>query len=259
MQGVRVWTSSLDRAAGEAGRLFELLSPVERSRAARFHNERDRRRFVVARGTLRTLLGDHAGLAPERVPITTQPGGKPVLAVSDSIHFNVSHCGELALFAIADREIGIDLERLNQTNDIARVAAHFFAPEESAAFERLDEPERARFFFRTWVRKEAYLKASGKGFAIDPAKVRISEFSREGITVEDENGARAIDHKHAIHDIPGIAGHAAAIAIAYTASSTISALPSSLSAGREECWRVRSLTGIPATMSSTPTSDGPGA
>ena len=238
-----MFTASLERPADEVARLFDFLSSAERARAARFHNERDRRRYVVARGTLRTLLDEHVGMAPERLAITTETGGKPVIAFQDAVHFNVSHCGELALFAIADCEIGIDLERLNPTSDIGRVAAHFFAPDESAVFEQLDDAERAQFFFRTWVRKEAYLKATGKGFAANPARVRISRFSYT-VSVEDKNGAQAIDHEYAVHDIAGIADHAAAIAIAYTGSSTISASRSSLSANREACWRVSSLTGI---------------
>lgn len=219
MQGVRVWSSSLERPAGEVARLFDLLSPVERARAARFHNERDRRRFVVARGTLRTLLGDHAGLAPDRVAITTEPGGKPVLASPHSVHFNMSHCGDLALFAIADREVGIDLERLDRTSDIGRVAAHFFAPEESAVLEQLDETERAHFFFRTWVRKEAYLKATGKGLAIDPARVKVPTGAVSGILIEDGNGAQSIDDEYAVHDIRGIEGYVAAIAISAMGSA----------------------------------------
>jgi 4'-phosphopantetheinyl transferase len=58
---------------------------------------------------------------------------------------------------------------------MGRVAAHFFSADEKAAFERLAQAERARFFFRTWVRKEAYLKATGSGLALDPAKVSVAD------------------------------------------------------------------------------------
>ena len=213
MPTTRLWNTSLERPAHEVERLHSLLSLPEQSRAARFLHERDRRRFVVARGTLRTLLGEHIDLAPERVPIGVQAGGKPALAdasLSDRVFFNVSHCGDLALFAIADREIGIDIERLNQTSDLGRVAAHFFAPDESAAFEQLTGFERTRFFYGTWVRKEAYLKATGRGLSIDPSRVKVQAGE---ITVEEATGALRSETCYEVHDVAGIDEHVAAVVI----------------------------------------------
>ena len=178
MQGVHVWRTSLVRPADEVAALHDVLDAAERSRAGKFHHERDRRRFVVARATLRTLLGELTARAPRDVPLCVLPGGKPALGPGgaiDGLHFNVSHCGDLALFVFADREVGIDVERVTPHGDMGRVAVHFFSADERAAFERLAQVERARFFFRTWVRKEAYVKATGSGLALDPAKVSVAD------------------------------------------------------------------------------------
>jgi 4'-phosphopantetheinyl transferase len=196
--GVHVWRASLDRPAAEVAALHELLDTAERSRAARFRHDRDRRRFIVARATLRIFLSDYTQTAPHRVPLRILPGGKPTLdreCEPIAPHFNVSHCGELALFALADREVGIDVERLACHDDMHRVAAHFFSPEELLAFQRLNGAEQRYFYFRTWVRKEAYLKAAGSGLAIDPASVSVA------------NG-------YEVHDLADIHGHVAAIALA---------------------------------------------
>ena len=61
---VDVWSGSLDQPAGVRDRLGSLLSADERERAARFRFDRDRERYVVGRGLLRSLLGRYVGVAP---------------------------------------------------------------------------------------------------------------------------------------------------------------------------------------------------
>jgi 4'-phosphopantetheinyl transferase len=198
MRGLHVWRASLTRPADEVAALYQHLDDVERSRAARFRKQDDHRRFIVARATLRLLLGDYTDLAPGRVPLCVLPSGKPALdreSTSRGPHFNLSHCGEIALFAFADREVGIDVEEVARHREMERVAAHFFSPRESAAFRRLGGNEQARFFCRTWVRKEAYLKATGDGFAIDPSLV-------------------SVDDRFAVYDLPDMGDHLAAVAVA---------------------------------------------
>lgn len=195
MQGVHVWRASLAQPASNVAALYELLDAEERSRAARFINDRDRRRFVVARGTLRMLLGDYTGTAPERVSLCVLEGGKPSLAGDTGLHFNVSHCGELALFAFADCEVGIDVERVAPHREMAGVATHFFSSDEAAAFRGLSGETQARFFCRTWVRKEAYLKATGDGFAIPPSSLTV-------------------DGRYSVHDLPEMENHLAAVVVA---------------------------------------------
>ena len=200
MHGVHVWRANLSLPPTEVATLHELLDPVERSRAAKFRNERDRRRFIVARATLRILLGDYIDRSPRDVPLHVLPEGKPALdreVESAAPRFNVSHCGELALFAFADREVGIDVERLAAHDDMSSVAAHFFSPEEADVFGRAAEEDRTRLFYRTWVRKEAYLKATGSGLAIDPASASVAD-------------------SYEVHDLADIDGHVAAIALAPT-------------------------------------------
>ena len=216
MQGVQVWRASLERPASEVSALRGILDAPERARAARFVNELDRRRYVVGRATLRMLLGEYTRNDPARVALTTLPGGKPVLACEDEtlpLHFNVSHCGELAVFAFADREVGIDVERLAATSDMAQVAEHFFAPEELGAFRQLAGRERTRFFFRTWVRKEAYVKASGDGFAIDPMRISVAGALSAGVTLRDGSPTSRLDRGYSLHDLADIDDHIAAIAV----------------------------------------------
>src|SRR5207237_826049 len=133
-----------------------ILSADERTRADRFVNLRDRRRYLVARGCLRRLLGEYLGLAPDAVALAATDLGKPHLTQSDiDLRFNVAHSEELPLFAFAcGREIGVDLERERPDVDWRDLARRFFAPQEVAALTTDVGPfDRCEAFYRCWARK----------------------------------------------------------------------------------------------------------
>lgn len=161
----------MDQPAAEVQQLTQTLSSDERSRAERFHFERDRRHFIVGRGLLRTILGRYLGLRSSQLQFCYGPRGKPALAetVSESkakLYFNLAHAAGLALYAVTnDREIGVDLEQIHPIADMDQIAERFFSAQESAALRALPPEQRQEAFFNCWTRKEAYLKASGEGLA----------------------------------------------------------------------------------------------
>jgi 4'-phosphopantetheinyl transferase len=142
------------------------LDEQERSRAARLAFEADRQRFVAAHAILRHILSRYLCCAPEEVRYSYGPQGKPALACGGGLEFNMSHSGDLALYAVAGGlPVGVDVERVRP--DVARelTAARFFTPAETDAILSLPESERARAFFTVWTRKEACLKATGRGLS----------------------------------------------------------------------------------------------
>lgn len=171
--GVEVWTVELAVEPLREGNLAGHLDPAERARAARFKFERDRRRYVVARGLLRELLGGRLGKSPASVGFRVGPHGKPALlaaaaAEETTVRFNVSHSGDRALLALADggREVGVDLEsaaRLGDARDLPALAARTLSPADLARWGYLPEDGRRQVFLRAWTRLEAYAKATGDG------------------------------------------------------------------------------------------------
>ena len=156
----------LDRSPEDLQARRALLSVAERRRAQRFLFDRDRRRFIAARARLRELLGERLGTPPESVELAYGRNGKPHLACG-GWHFSVSHCGELALFALAKTSpIGVDVEALRPIRGADAIAAHFFSRREHEAYAGL--PARAKLlgFLRCWTRKEALAKALGDGLAM---------------------------------------------------------------------------------------------
>ena len=160
---VHVWRTSLDRPQAHVRQLAKTLSDDEHQRAERFYFDYLRDRFIVGRGTLRSLLSRYLGIKPDQVQISYGDNGKPYYA-DLKIRFNLSHSHKIALFAFTfEREVGIDLEYTRPIPDFEQVARRFFSPHEVTKLFALPLDERQDAFFNCWTRKEAYIKALGDG------------------------------------------------------------------------------------------------
>ena len=141
-----------------------VVTADELARAARYRGDVPRAQFLAMRIALRTTLGRLLGLPPAEVPIAYVGLGKPVLA-DGVFQFNVTHTDGLGLIAIADRPVGIDVERVRAVADSAGLVARFYSPAERDQFARLPAAARPAGFFRGWTCKEAVVKAVGAGSA----------------------------------------------------------------------------------------------
>jgi 4'-phosphopantetheinyl transferase len=166
---VHLWRAFLDQSPEQIGELGQTLSDEERARARRFHFDRDRRRFIVGRGVLRTILGQYLGFEPAQVRFSLGPHGKPYLADGPGdckLCFNLAHSSEIALYAFSlRRKVGVDVEQLRFLADAEQIAEHFFSPGEKAVWDSLPPAHRQAAFYNCWTRKEAYIKATGKGLS----------------------------------------------------------------------------------------------
>ena len=191
----QVWLAQLDPGAATVDRLVAVLSPDERERAGRFHFRRDAMRWIVARATLRAILGAYLEVDPTAVAFTYGPKGKPALAGEEGradVQFSVSHSADLAAFAVAvDVPVGVDVERLRAVEDMERIAARTFSARECAVLRGLPREQRAAGFFNCWTRKEAYIKALGEGlsYPLDRFSVSLAPGLPARLeAVEDEPG-----------------------------------------------------------------------
>lgn len=164
---MHIWCASLERPQQVITTFATLLSPDENAHAGRFHFDRDRNHFILARGLLRVLLGNYLNVAPTQIEFVYGPQGKPALGVgySDGIlQFNISHSKNLAVYAFNwNRHVGIDVEFMREMPDEDDFARRFFSSRESALVESLSGDQKKNAFFKIWTCKEAILKASGDG------------------------------------------------------------------------------------------------
>ena len=177
MGAVHVWRSSLDQPHDKLDRFRRMLEPDELNRASRFHFEKHRQHFIVARGFLRAVIGRYLEMQPEALRFSYGAYGKPGLASEHVLRFNLSHSHEVALLAVAlDAELGVDVEHIRADFASEEIARRFFSRAEVEVFNALRKEERVAAFFRCWTRKEAYIKAIGKGLsqALDAFDVTLA-------------------------------------------------------------------------------------
>ena len=160
---VQVWVASLDVTAERYDTLARVLPSEEKDRAASL-TPIAARRFVVARGILRTLLSGFTGTSAEKLRFSYGNSGKPFLVGRDDIHFNITHSADLGLFAFApDRPVGVDVENERPVRRLLDVAQRFMSDDELRSLVNTAPDERDAAFLRSWVVREARLKAEGKG------------------------------------------------------------------------------------------------
>jgi 4'-phosphopantetheinyl transferase len=175
---VHVWRANLEAVPEH---LLGLLSPEEHARAACLLSERKRQLWARAHSVLRELLGRSLERDPHTLRFITGPHGKPALrddppgssaaeaaertpAGPRRLHFNMSHSGELALYALSTAgEVGVDVEVAGRPLDVLAVAARAFGPAEARRLQQLNPVTREQELLLAWVRHEAELKCRGTG------------------------------------------------------------------------------------------------
>lgn len=204
--GVVVWRAHLAPAADDEA--TAALEAADRRRLADLPAA-DGRRLVARRALLRRAAADLLGADPSRVRALTGAGPRRV-HVDDGrcLFVSSSSSGEEGLLALADRPVGVDLERLPGPPDARDVATALLPPPERAwvLAGDADLPER---LLAVWVRKEAVVKATGEGLARDLTTFVVDPVHDDAAVL---SSAREL-HGLRTWDVAA-AGHAAALAVA---------------------------------------------
>lgn len=214
---IHAWPVIVRGSKSAVARFQSFLSPDETTRAAAFRFEDLRRSFLLSRGALRILLGGYLDVSPEEVLLIHGSHGKPGLAQaasgSPALDFNVSHSGEMALFAFTSGcELGVDIEQVRPLEDMTKVSSHFFSREESEELRSLPPDERERAFFLCWTRKEAYVKAVGNGLSIPLDSFRVTLRPGEPARFLHLDHDVSLAQAWMLHDLEVASGYAAALA-----------------------------------------------
>ena len=151
-------------------RTRELLSRDEQERADRFRQPEDRRRFTVARASLRSILGEYQALDPQSLRFSYSELGKPALFSSSNpanLSFSVAHSGAYALVACGSGlTLGVDVEHLRLLRDVDLLAKSLLPPADYAQLIAKPAELQKRDLLQEWTRREAVGKALGTGIAI---------------------------------------------------------------------------------------------
>ncbi|MEU6645218.1 4'-phosphopantetheinyl transferase superfamily protein [Saccharomonospora sp. NPDC046836] len=167
------------RPVADPGEYLALLTPVERERYEAYRQDADRRRFLTGRTLARTVAAERLGVDPGDVEFDAtctdcdKQHGPPRIPGVD-LALSISHAGERVGVALtAGAPVGLDVEAASRRADdgLLRYALN---DTELAALDRLSAPERTDGFFRYWTRKEAVMKATGRGLRIPLQSITLS-------------------------------------------------------------------------------------
>ena len=197
---VRLWAMRLEPRSGD---LRAALDATDRARLAAMRVG-DGGRFLARRAMVRALVGELAGCSPQTVELPDSTPRTVVIGGQARWYISRSSTGDLGLLALADRPVGVDVERLPGPPDAVHVSEQLLAPAEHAwivggtGHGRLQGATR---FLRVWVRKEAVVKCTGEGLSRD-LRSFVVDARTASAQVASPDGRPLGIHTYAV-DVPG--------------------------------------------------------
>jgi 4'-phosphopantetheinyl transferase len=155
---------------------LRLVRPERQERIAKFRSVEDRCRSLAA-GLLLKEAFKEAGISYEKAQISYGKNGKPYLFPNEGsrLYFSLSHAGSVAVCAVSDREIGVDIERLDRfdgkVEQTIRIARRIMTERE---WELWQENPTGEALVLLWTKKESYAKFTGEGLSCDFSSVDTS-------------------------------------------------------------------------------------
>lgn len=216
---VHVWRAGLERPASQIQAFWQTLSQEEQQRASRLKIQIHQTHFIVARGILRAILSRYLHVEPHQLHIRLGPHGKPYLSTPSreaSLSFNLTHSKGLALYAVSHgRQVGIDVEADRPPHfDYNRIAKRILTAREEALFNTLSPTEQRQAFFTCWTRKEAYIKARGKGLSFPLKHITVSVLPGEPAALLDVQGDPRETDRWSMCELSPGPGYTAALVVA---------------------------------------------
>jgi 4'-phosphopantetheinyl transferase len=200
-----VWIVELPADERDIDAAWSLLAADEQARAERFRIAADRTSYVYGHAALRLLLETHLERSLDRAPFAVREQGKPYL-IGSTVGFSFARSlGKAAVAIIGDGEIGVDVEAIaSDESDVAIAQTTYSDGERNWIAQSDDRDERRRRFYRLWVIREAFAKATGQGLG--------REFRERAIDIVGDSPALATQAWRALEG-PLREGFAAAVVV----------------------------------------------
>lgn len=209
---VSIYYCVIEEFRSELDGLLSLLRPEEHERALRFLRDEDRLRYSVGRLLLRDVTSSLTGDSREGLNIRLDKHGKPF--IPDGPAFNLSHSGSIVLIGVCEQPfVGVDIEAVRCIDDMESLASMCFSADELNRFYSLPREDRTGAFFRIWTRKEALVKAIGKGLKIDLKTFSVSPERSDRNQLLSLPGEASSTGAWSIFDVPVSPGYEAAVAV----------------------------------------------
>lgn len=153
--------------------LINFLTSNEIDRAQRYRHTKDRNRFIICRSLLKYLLAKETNLEISKIQFKKTENKKPYFPLDTSLFFNISHAGNYAIIAIGPCELGVDIEFVDKDFNFHEILGSVYNESEINIINNFDNKRYS--FYKFWTRKEAIVKAIGKGIDDDLKNIPVTD------------------------------------------------------------------------------------
>ena len=177
---VETWRINLAQFEFAQAHCLRLLDLHEQATAVKFKRPDLYRRYVLVHGLLRLILANYLAIPAQAITIKRTEFGKPYLPDYPEFNFNISHSGLTLLIAVTrETAVGVDIEWIKPRSSLAGLVQRCCSEREARYWDSLPEVQQVKLFYQFWTRKEAFVKAVGRGIALGLSEVELN-LERDG-------------------------------------------------------------------------------
>lgn len=137
--------------------------------------------FAVSRSILNKVFEAILDVPIENIVVLRDKHNKPYIKNGNGVKFNISHTDGLVAIGFSRKELGVDIEKVNDIFEFEDILENCFTSEEIKTI-GFDAP----MFYKYWTVKEAYLKYEGHGLIRNPKEIEVIDMDDQIIKIEDK-------------------------------------------------------------------------
>lgn len=164
--------------------LLPYVNEEKQKRILRFKFMEDKKRSLIGDIITRINICKRLSCNNEDIKYKFNEYGKPSFK---DLYFNISHSGDYVAVAIGDKEVGIDIEKIDKI-EFDSIAKRYFHSSEYSWINDHNEREKKLCFYKLWTLKESYVKYVGKGMKIKFNSFYFSIDDKNNITINEDLG-----------------------------------------------------------------------
>ncbi|MBL6466178.1 MAG: 4'-phosphopantetheinyl transferase superfamily protein [Peptostreptococcus stomatis] len=161
--------------------LKKFLKEEELEKLDAYKSEIAKINFAVSRSLLNKAFEMILDIPIENVVVLRDRYNKPYIKNKSGVKFNISHTDGFVVIGFSKKELGIDIEKVNDGFAFEDILENCFTSREIKNI-----GSNTSMFYRYWTAKEAYLKYEGHGLMRNPKEIEVIYIDDRIIKIEDK-------------------------------------------------------------------------
>ncbi|MDK8240265.1 4'-phosphopantetheinyl transferase family protein [Gemella morbillorum] len=161
--------------------LKKFLKEEELEKLDAYKSEVAKINFAVSRSLLNKAFEMILDIPIENVVVLRDKYNKPYIKNKSGVKFNISHTDGFVVIGFSKKELGIDIEKVNDGFAFEDILENCFTSREIKNI-----GSNTSMFYRYWTAKEAYLKYEGYGLMRNPKEIEVIYMDDRIIKIEDK-------------------------------------------------------------------------